>query len=263
VGLRKWFSRVRDVFRPKFTSANLREAIRAVVGGRAFKEARTRLVIPSYDVNTGKIYLFKTPHHPGYTHHAELPAVDAALATSAAPTYFPAHSIPGRGTFIDGGLWANCPALVGLVEALDFLGQAPEQVRMLSLSTTSYPFRLDRPDKLRGLVGWAPRIIDTFMFGQAQAAVSMATCLLRRGLFHRIDYLVPPQTFGMDNAACANELVNMGRQIAEENRHMNVVRRDFLNGSAVVPFKPIQPDVSNDRRATVQETSATPTQDSA
>jgi len=122
-------------------------------------------VIPSYDVNTGKVYLFKTPHHRAYTHHADLPAVDAALATSAAPTYFPAHTIPGRGTFIDGGLWANCPAMVGLVEALDFLEQSPEQVRMLSLSTISYPFRLDVPDQLRGQIGWAPKIIDTFMFG--------------------------------------------------------------------------------------------------
>ena len=136
-------------------------------------------MIPSYDVNTGKVYLFKTPHHRAYTHHADLPAVDAALATSAAPTYFPAHTIPGRGTFIDGGLWANCPAMVGLVEALDFLGQAPEQVRMLSLSTTSYPFRLDDPGQLRGLIGWAPKIIDTFMFGQAQAAVTWrpASCV--------------------------------------------------------------------------------------
>ena len=57
----------------------------------------------------------------------DLTAVDVALATSAASTYFPAHTIPGRGTFIDGGLWANCPAMVGVVEALDFLGQAPEQ----------------------------------------------------------------------------------------------------------------------------------------
>ena len=112
--------------------------------------------------------------------------MDAALATSAAPTYFPAHAIPGRGTFIDGGLWANCPAMVGVVEALDFLGRAPEDLRMLSLSTTSYPFRLEDPSQLRRLLGWAPKLVDTFMFGQAQAAVNQAACLLKRGLFHRI-----------------------------------------------------------------------------
>jgi patatin-like phospholipase/acyl hydrolase len=187
-GIQKWLGRVRDIFRPRFPNDALRAVLQEVVGDRPLKEAKTRLVIPTYDVNTGKVYLFKTPHHPWYVHHSDVLTVDVALAASAAPTYFPAHTIPDRGTFIDGGLWANCPAMVGLVEAFDFLEQRPEQVRMLSISTTSYPFRLDRPEQLRGLVGWAPKLIDTLMFGQAQAAVNMAACLLRRGVFHRIDY---------------------------------------------------------------------------
>ncbi|GAC1450702.1 MAG: hypothetical protein NVSMB9_35310 [Isosphaeraceae bacterium] len=237
-GITNWIGRLRDVFRPKFSNEALRAAIQTVVGDRPLKEAKTRLVIPSYDVNTGKVYLFKTPHHPWSMNHADLPAVDVALATSAAPTYFPAHTISGRGTFIDGGLWANCPAMVGLVEALDFLKQTPEQVRMLSLSTTSYPFRLDRPEKLRGLGGWAPKILDTFMFGQAQGAVNMASCLLRRGRFHRIDYLVPPGTFKMDNATSVGQLVSMGLQIAELNENMDVVKTFFLNDPKVAPFQP-------------------------
>jgi hypothetical protein len=237
-GIEGWIGRLRHLVRPRFTSEALREAIVKVVGDRPLKEARTRLVIPSYDINTGKVYLFKTPHHPDYCHHRDLPAVDAALATSAAPTFFPAHTIPGRGTFIDGGLWANCPAMVGLVEALDFLGQAPEQVRMLSLSTTSYPFRINRPERLRGLAGWGPKIIDTFLFGQAQAAVDMASCLLRRGTFHRIDYQVPAGDFRLDSASSAGQLVAMGRQIAELNENLGVVKTFFLNGEAVDPFRP-------------------------
>jgi hypothetical protein len=191
------------------------------------------LVIPTYDVDTGKVYLFKTPHHPWYFHHADLPAVDVALATSAAPTYFPAHTIPGRGTFIDGGLWANCPAMVGLVEAFDFLDQKPEQVRMLSVSATGYPFRLERPEQLRGLIGWAPKIVDTLLFGQAQASVNMAFCLLRRGMFHRVDYQVPPKTFQLDNAACAGQLMAMSRLIAELKENMDVVKKFFLDGQKI------------------------------
>src|SRR5712691_3881147 len=102
-GIQKWLGQIRDVFWPRFSNESLRAAIQGVVGDRPLKEAKTRLVIPTYDVNTGKVYLFKTPHHPGYSHHADLLAVDVALATAAAPTYFPAHTIPGRGTFIDGG----------------------------------------------------------------------------------------------------------------------------------------------------------------
>ncbi len=237
VGVKKWTGKLRDLVRPKFSSGQLRKTIAGVVGEKPLGEAKTRLVIPSYDVNAGKVYVFKTPHHVDYPHHADLPAVDVALATSAAPTYFPAHHIPGRGTFIDGGLWANCPAMVGLVEALDFLGQQPENVRMLSVSTTSYPFRIGNPDKPRGLAGWGTKIIDTFMFGQAQAAENAAYCLLKRGLFHRVDYLVPPKTFQMDNAGCVKELVGLGRGVAELHKHMRVVREQFLDGNVVERFE--------------------------
>jgi patatin-like phospholipase/acyl hydrolase len=234
-----WVRGFRTIFQPKFEAGPLRQAIQSVIGERQLKEAKTRLVIPTYDMNTGKVYLFKTPHHANYIHHAGLPAVDAALATSAAPTYFPAHTIPGRGTFIDGGLWANCPTMVGLVEALDFLAKQPEQVRMLSISTTNYPFRLDDPAKLRGVKDWLPKLVDTYMFGQAQSAVNMAFCLLRRGVFHRIDYQVPPETFQMDNVRCVEQLIGMGRQIAELNENMQVVKREFLDGHPIEPFRPL------------------------
>ena len=232
-----WARGARSLFRPKFAAGPLRAAVESVVGARPLKEARTRLVIPSYDVNTGKVYLFKTPHHLNYRHHADLPAVDAALATSAAPTYFPAHVIEGRGTFIDGGLWANNPAMVGLIEALDFLGQPPERIKMLSIGVTSYPFGLDDPAKLRGVFGWLPKLTDTFLFGQAQAAQNGAFCLLKRGLFHRVDYLVPPTKFTMDNSQCVGDLIAMGRQIAELNENLSVVKEHFLNGTPIEPFR--------------------------
>ncbi len=236
-GVRGWLGRVQNVFRPKFTDDALRAAFKEVVGDRPLKEAKTRLVIPSYDVNTGKVYLFKTPHHPWYEYDRDLPAVDVALATSAAPTYFPAHHIPGRGTFIDGGVWANCPAMVGFVEAVDFLGRAPEQFRLLSLSTTSYPFRIGQKQQFGGLLGWSTKIIETLLFGQAQAAIAEACCLLRHGLFHRIDYLTEPRLYHMDNASCVQQLLTIGQSTAELNEHMSVVQREFLNGATITPFR--------------------------
>ena len=60
--------------------------------------------------------------------------------------------------------------MVGFVEAVDFLGLAPEQIRLLSLSTTSYPFRIGQKQQFGGLLGWSTKIIEALMFGQAQAA---------------------------------------------------------------------------------------------
>lgn len=55
VGVKKWLGRFKDLFRPKFSNEALRETITKVVGDRPLKEAKTRLVIPSYDVNVGKV----------------------------------------------------------------------------------------------------------------------------------------------------------------------------------------------------------------
>ena len=158
-GVGGWFRGIRNLFRPKYSPGELRRAIGEVVGDRPLCDARTRLVIPTYDAEMGRVYLFKTPHHPHCTSTRHVKAVDAALATSAAPTYFPAHHVPGHGSFIDGGVWGNCPAVIGIAEAVSYCGQRLDDVHVLSISTTNYPFRIGERQQLGGLVGWGPKIM--------------------------------------------------------------------------------------------------------
>jgi patatin-like phospholipase/acyl hydrolase len=232
-GVGGWLKTARNLRRPRFTPAALREAIRTVVGDRPMSAARTRLVIPAYDASMGRIYLFKTPQHPDRSQDKDIPAVDVALATSAAPTYFPAHTMPDhRGVFIDGGVWANCPAMVGIVEAVGFCGQRLEDVHVLSVSTTNYPFRIAEPIQLGGLLRWGQKIVETLMFGQAQGAVAQATSLLR-DRFHRIDYLTEPRIYVLDDARVVEELITLGRGEAEKIEHRQAVRDKFLNGLPV------------------------------
>ncbi len=244
-GVGSWFRTFRNLFRPQFPPAELRKAIGDVVGEKTLGEAKARLVIPTYDAEMGRVYLFKTPHHPQAAYSRDVKAVDAALATSAAPTYFPAHHVPGHGTFIDGGVWGNCPAVIGIAEAVSYCGRRLEDIHVLSISTTNYPFRLGERQQLGGLVGWGPKIIETFMFSQAQAAVGEATCLLRdrtqsppADRFHRIDYVAEPNLFQMDDARAAERLIEIGRNVAVQVAHAEVVKRDFLNGRPAEPFRP-------------------------
>jgi patatin-like phospholipase/acyl hydrolase len=227
-GVAGWLKTARNLRRPRFDPATLRDAIRTVVGDRPISTARTRLVIPAYDASMGRIYLFKTPHNPDRLQDKDLPAVDVALATSAAPTYFPAHAMPEhRGVFIDGGVWANCPAMVGIVEAIGFCGQRLEDVHLLSISTTNYPFRIAEPIQLGGLLGWGRKIVETLMFGQAQGAVAQAKSLLR-DRFHRIDYVTEPRIYTLDDARVVKELITLGRGEAEKFEHRRAVRDKFL-----------------------------------
>ncbi|KAH7208457.1 acyl transferase/acyl hydrolase/lysophospholipase, partial [Fusarium redolens] len=60
---------------------------------------------------------------------------EAARATSAAPVMFTPHSIPGVGTFQDGGLWQNNPLAVALSEARDLWPSANIPDVALSIGT--------------------------------------------------------------------------------------------------------------------------------
>jgi len=65
-GMGGWIRLLRNLVRPKFSTQSLREAIQQVVGDRPLAEAKTRLVVLAYNAEMGRVYLFKTPHHPWY-----------------------------------------------------------------------------------------------------------------------------------------------------------------------------------------------------
>jgi len=231
----------RNLLGPKYRPDELRRAIEGIVAAKTLADAKTRLVIPAYDASMGRVYLFKTPHvPPGDTRDADKLASDVALATSAAPTYFPAHPVKDRGIFVDGGVWANCPAMVGVVEAIEFCKQRLEDLRVLSISTTSYPFRLSAKQQQGGLAGWGPKIIETFMFGQVQNAVAQATCLLRER-FIRVDYETEPGIYAMDDARAVEELITAGRNIGQSKSHREAFQKWFLRAPGEVSTWPAVP----------------------
>ncbi|MDX2037038.1 MAG: CBASS cGAMP-activated phospholipase [Isosphaeraceae bacterium] len=247
-GIDSWRRSWRSIFRPKFSTEELRAAVAVVAGDKTLSRAETKLVVPSYNAEAGRIHIFKTPHHRDVRQDRDVLALDVALATSAAPTYFPAHRIPGRGKFVDGGIWANCPAVVGIVEAVSFLDQMPKDIHVLSISTTNYPFSLGKSVQLGGLVNWGPRIIETFMFAQIQGSLGLAQCLLRdrdaadgaiRDRLHRIDSMAAQGDFSMADTSGVERLIDLGRTEAEKAEHRSVVMRDFLNGVPASRFQPV------------------------
>ena len=106
----------------------LRTAVSEILGDRRLGESQTRLVIPAFDAVSGDIRLFKTAHHPRFKLDYRELASDIALATSAAPTYFPVFHSGDGGRFMDGGIWANNPTAVAVTEAVGVLGVAPEMI---------------------------------------------------------------------------------------------------------------------------------------
>src|SRR5260370_76682 len=146
-----------SLVRAKYKPDGLREVVQAIFGDRLLCDSTAPLVIPSYNIGENAVYLFKTPHHERLRRDWSVPMWQVAMATTAAPTFFPAYSLPGDHVrLVDGGVWANNPSMVGVVEAVSMFGQPLEGIRLLSLGTTvaaAYrPRRLDR----RGLLPSVP-----------------------------------------------------------------------------------------------------------
>lgn len=110
-----------------------------------YKDRGRALAITAVDLSTHRPWVFKTPHLANSNHRDdEYRLVDVCLASTAAPIYRSLAVIPdpgdrgGKGVFIDGGLWANNPVLVGLIEALEMTKEG-SNIELYSLGTCPLP----------------------------------------------------------------------------------------------------------------------------
>lgn len=213
-------ARAKHLFTRKHSADGLKAALLAQFGDRKLGDSLTRLVIPSQNLETGKVYIFKTAHHERFQEDRKCDIVDVALATSAAPTYLPTHKLPGGTALIDGGIWANDPAGVAAVEAVGILGWNPRDVRMLSLSCTASPGKLNGDGWLAaGKLSWAAKLLDVVSAGQSSGAQGTAAVLLGgHDQINRIAPQVAAGTFELDNARGISRLRGLGESEAREAR---------------------------------------------
>lgn len=208
----------------KYPQNRLREALCEVFQERLLGDSVKRLVLPAYNLGEDDVYLFKTPHHERLRRDWKVPAWKVALATSAAPTYFPCCRHLEGMRLIDGGVWANNPTMVGIAEAVSVLNVPLAAIRVLSVGTCSSIVR--RPATLNwgGKLLWAKSAVDVVMRGQSLGVQKQAVHLLGRDRVKRLDPRVPDSLFALDSVS-ADALV---AKAAHESRiFMPTFKREF------------------------------------
>ncbi len=176
----------RAVLGPKYNGMALSKALTAHLGRQTLADAKHALVVPAVDVTRSRTKVFKTPHVAASRGDAQVRAASVAMATSAAPAYFPSVRV-GEGLYADGGLFAVAPDQVAMHEAMQFMRVAESRIRMLSIGTATANYRPPSPVEERdGAVDWLSdgRLILTLISVQQQHVQAMMEDRLRDRYLH-------------------------------------------------------------------------------
>lgn len=172
----------------------LEEVYTEANGGKIplLNDLKTNVCIPVFNGNDGQINVLKTRHHEEYMRDYKLPAHEVAMSSSSAPIYFPPHSFEfsneyGSGknvNMIDGGIFANNPSLIGILEATEKLGYQFSDLSLLSLGTGKGKHIIKTGWKPKDIWYWLfpkPRLLDIILDSQAQITEQYINFLKRLG----------------------------------------------------------------------------------
>jgi len=235
-GNRIWRT-LRSILVAKWDKKVLRTMLAEKFGSRKLGHSKVRLVIPAQDAVSGQVHLYKTAHHPRFEKDYLVDAVDIALATAAAPTYFPTFARGDGGLFIDGGTWANNPLGVAVVEASAVLEWERASLRVLSLGCTTAPLRIASALWApKGKAYWATKWLDLMLIGQSSGAIGTAQLIAGHENVHRISPVLA-KSLDMDGVRDIRTLRGLG--VNEARRALPTLRAVFFGdkAEAFVPYR--------------------------
>ncbi len=169
---------------PKYSAGALERVLRAYFGSARLSDALTPVLVTSYDTAAPAPYLFKSyrrataedPATPGSRLPDDHLMWQAARATSAAPTYFPPFLLrpadPGAAdrSLLDGGVFANNPAMCALADAYKMFGGPRSRYLVVSIGTGNDEVKFTHGEvKGRGILRWAIPVLEVVFDGVSDA----------------------------------------------------------------------------------------------
>lgn len=203
---------------PAYSSEALRATLEQAIGGVTLGECPKPLSIACLDVVTGTTRVFRSAHHRGSGGDRNVRIVDAVLASTAAPTFFPSAQVAGS-TYVDGALWANNPALVALLDARDLSGEPVEAQRVVSLGCGRmfWGKRVGFGAR-RGLVGWGAPLMSLMMAAQSEGTHLHVERLMPEDRYLRIDPQLPRELSTLDDVSGIPDLLVRAAEAARASK---------------------------------------------
>lgn len=205
-----------NLFRGKYSNEPLKKALTEVFGTKKIKDCQTRLLIPTFDLENRKVHIFKTPHSEDLYFDKECFLVDCLLATTAAPIYFSPYQMNG-GIYMDGGIGANNPSMIAVVEAMTRCGWKADEIQLLSVGGVNELHPTTGVERM-GLLD-ALKIQKSYMLAENQYAESVCKLFLKKGNYIRITQDALQRQVSLDKVSdeSSKALRDWGINKAQEN----------------------------------------------
>lgn len=222
----------------KYSQKAMMKALRDCFKDKRLADSKKRLVIPTYNIGEDDVYIFRTPHHAKLKTDYKVEAWKIALATSAAPTFFACCREVDNIRLVDGGVWANNPIMVGIVEAYGTLGIPLEKTWAFSIGTSEVVTHRRKRLNSGGILAWAfeNAAIDVIMRGQSISANNQAYFLLGDEKIERLNPRVAADEFSLDGTKKVKDLI--GKATYHARKIKPIFEQKFLKHKAR-PYTPI------------------------
>jgi len=143
-------------FKPKYSTERFEKILDKYCGTKTMKDLKLPCYVTTSNIVKNETHVFSNKHNDLLK--------EVVLRTTAAPTYF-----PPRGEWVDGGIWANDPALVGTLGFKRDKKIKMYQMKILSLGTTGdFQKKVWKTDKMT-IAHWIMPLMDFLLQGSEYA----------------------------------------------------------------------------------------------
>ncbi|MEW6624950.1 MAG: patatin-like phospholipase family protein [Bacillota bacterium] len=220
------------IFKPKYDNKNLKLMLQCIFPpDLRLKDLKARVLIPSFKtrgsnfINWGPVLFNNFPK----SRTKNKSVIDVALASTAAPVYFPSYK-----NYMDGGIYANNPGLAAITVALDKdLGnQKLANIHLLSIGTGIFPYKTLPTTASWGIYQWtfyqpAPfPLLKVMIKGKGDIESYFISEVLGKKQFLRINPVLG-KPIALDDYREIPDLINFGQGL-ELSQEMEWIKTNWL-----------------------------------
>lgn len=215
--------RMTRLIRPKYDRTSLDEVLKREFGeALRMNDLEKPICITAHELVSGSTRVLKDDHSAGLRWGGDQLVWKVAAATSAAPTYFAPVQLGDADSHVDGGVWGNNPAMVGVTEAVRYGRRSLSEIRLLSVGTTSksLQFKSHEHASRMGAIRWGFKALDLLQESASMTANNQARLLLGDESYLRLDS-PSVRKVAMDQPSQCHPLQEWGHDVGR--RHVEAV----------------------------------------